>query len=186
MGGGPSVGYSSGMDNFFRGVGNVFGGIGDRVKVKDGTFEGFEGEVSAIDPQRDNEVIVRFKITEHSQVSVKRVTFIGNDSIPEEELRSVMFTGQGGILSFGSGGPFRQDAFERDVAQDAINTLVLTVAAPERAPGSARRSGPRSPDATTCSTPSAASNAAVGGSPAKSISTCLRSGGRSAIGRSST
>jgi transcription termination/antitermination protein NusG len=25
--------------------------VSDRVKVKDGTFEGFEGEVSAIDPQ---------------------------------------------------------------------------------------------------------------------------------------
>src|SRR5690606_17410734 len=33
-----------------------------------------------------------------------------------DELRKVMFTGNPGILSFGSGGPFRQDAFERDIA----------------------------------------------------------------------
>ncbi len=71
--------------------------------------------------QRRNEVIVRFKITEHTAVSVKRITFIGNDNIPEEELREVMFTGQSSILNFGSGGPFRQDAFERDIA--VVNAL---------------------------------------------------------------
>jgi outer membrane protein insertion porin family len=72
-------------------------------------------------PEKNNEVSVKFKITEHSQVSVKRVTFIGNDSISEEELRAVMFTGANSILNFGSGGPFRQDAFERDIA--IINAL---------------------------------------------------------------
>ena len=29
-------------------------------------------------PQRDNEVIVKFKITEHEPVTVRRITFIGN------------------------------------------------------------------------------------------------------------
>jgi len=67
-------------------------------------------------PERNNEVTVRFTVTEHNQVSVRRVTFIGNDSISSEELRSVMFTGASSFLSFGSGGPFRQDAFERDMA----------------------------------------------------------------------
>lgn len=66
--------------------------------------------------ESNNEVTVRFRITEHTQVSVKRVTFIGNEHVPTEELRAVMFTGQTGLLSFGSGGPFRQDAFERDIA----------------------------------------------------------------------
>ncbi len=66
-------------------------------------------------PQRDGEVIVRFSIKEHEQVSVRRVTFIGNHSIPEEQLREVLITGNGGFFSFGSGGPFRQDAFDRDV-----------------------------------------------------------------------
>jgi outer membrane protein insertion porin family len=66
--------------------------------------------------ERNNEVTVRFNIQEHSQVSVKRVTFIGNEEISTEELRAVMFTGNPGIMAFGSGGPFRQDAFERDIA----------------------------------------------------------------------
>ncbi len=66
-------------------------------------------------PQRENEVIVKFKIVEHHPVTVRRVTFIGNEHISDSELRDSMQTGNGGLLSFGSGGPFRQDVFERDV-----------------------------------------------------------------------
>lgn len=67
-------------------------------------------------PEKNNEVTVHFKIIEHSQVTVRRVTFIGNNHVTDEELRSVMFTGASSFFSFGSGGPFRQDAFERDIA----------------------------------------------------------------------
>ena len=67
-------------------------------------------------PQKNNEVEVKFKIHEQGQVSVKRVTFIGNESIATDELRSLMFIGNPGLLAFGSGGPFRADAFERDIA----------------------------------------------------------------------
>ncbi len=66
-------------------------------------------------PQRDNQVLVKFKIKEHERVTVRRVTFIGNTSIPDSELREVMITGQGSFFDFGTGGAFRQDAFERDV-----------------------------------------------------------------------
>ncbi len=76
---------------------------------------------SAIKTEKSNEVTVEFKITEHSQVSVRRISFIGNNHVPDDELRAVMFTGQSSILNFGSGGPFRQDAFERDIA--VINAL---------------------------------------------------------------
>ncbi len=76
---------------------------------------------SVVTSEKNNQVSVKFKITEHSQVSVRRITFIGNENIPEDELRGVMFTGQSNILNFGSGGPFRQDAFERDIA--IINAL---------------------------------------------------------------
>jgi len=65
---------------------------------------------------RNNEVTVKFIIQEHSQVSVRRITFIGNEQVSTEELRKVMFTGNPGFFAFGSGGPFRQDAFERDIA----------------------------------------------------------------------
>lgn len=67
-------------------------------------------------PQKNNEVEIKFKITEHGQVSVRRITFIGNQHVPSEELRSLMLTGNAGFFAFGSGGPFRQDAFERDIA----------------------------------------------------------------------
>jgi outer membrane protein insertion porin family len=67
-------------------------------------------------PQKNNEVRVRFTITEHNQVTVRRITFIGNQTVSSDELRAVMFTGASSLLSFGSGGPFRQDAFERDIA----------------------------------------------------------------------
>ncbi len=71
---------------------------------------------SEVLPLKNNEVKVRFKVTEHSRVSVRRVTFIGNTSVSDDELRAVMFTGNPGFFAFGSGGPFRQDAFERDMA----------------------------------------------------------------------
>ncbi len=64
---------------------------------------------------RENEVIVKFKIKEHEPVTVRRVTFIGNDHLTDEELRDQMQTGNGGFLAFGSGGSYRQDVFERDV-----------------------------------------------------------------------
>lgn len=66
-------------------------------------------------PQKDNEVVLRFTIKEHEAVTVRRITFIGNNSIPDAELREVMLTGQESLFNFGTGGPFRQDAFERDV-----------------------------------------------------------------------
>ncbi|MBM4375117.1 MAG: outer membrane protein assembly factor BamA [Deltaproteobacteria bacterium] len=66
-------------------------------------------------PLRDNQVNVVFKVNEHEKVTVRRMTFLGNHGIPDEELREVTQTGRIGLLSFGSGGPFRQDMFERDV-----------------------------------------------------------------------
>jgi outer membrane protein insertion porin family len=87
-------------------------------KIKDAYAEKgyFLADVeSAIEPQRDNEVIVRFKIAEHQPVTVRRITFVGNYNVPDTELRAIMQTGQGGFFSFGSGGPYRQDIFERDV-----------------------------------------------------------------------
>ena len=65
--------------------------------------------------QKENQVNVVFTVREHEKVSVRRVTIVGNDSIPESELLELMATGNPGLLSFGSGGPFRQDMFERDV-----------------------------------------------------------------------
>jgi outer membrane protein insertion porin family len=87
-------------------------------KIKDAYAEkGFflADVTSEVAPQRENEVIVKFKIVEHKPVTVRRITFIGNEHVPEGDLRDQMQTGNGGFFSFGSGGPYRQDVFERDV-----------------------------------------------------------------------
>ncbi|HEY4012114.1 MAG TPA: outer membrane protein assembly factor BamA [Polyangiaceae bacterium] len=87
-------------------------------KIKDAYAEKgyFLADVtSEVVPQRENEVIIKFKIAEHKPVTVRRITFIGNDHVAEGELRDQMQTGNGGFFAFGSGGPYRQDVFERDV-----------------------------------------------------------------------
>ncbi len=87
-------------------------------KIKDAYAEKgyFLADVEAKqENQRDNEVIIKFKITEHQPVTVRRITFIGNYSVPDNELRDGMQTGQSSFFSFGSGGPYKQDIFERDV-----------------------------------------------------------------------
>lgn len=82
----------------------------------------FLAEVSyEVKPERENQVTLKFTIKEHAPVTVRRITFIGNHNIPDEELREVMLTGNGGFFAFGTGGPFRQDMFERDVL--VINAL---------------------------------------------------------------
>ncbi|HEY1956256.1 MAG TPA: outer membrane protein assembly factor BamA [Polyangiaceae bacterium] len=70
---------------------------------------------STNEPQKDNEVIVRFKIVEHKEVTVRRVTFIGNEHVSDSDLRDVMQTGQGSFFDFGSGGSYKQDVLERDI-----------------------------------------------------------------------
>lgn len=66
-------------------------------------------------PKKDNQVVVEFTVEENEKVTVRRVTFIGNDTLDDQELRDLMLTGKLSMFSFGSGGPFRQDAFERDI-----------------------------------------------------------------------
>jgi outer membrane protein insertion porin family len=87
-------------------------------KIKDAYAEkGFflaDVEYSVL-PQRENEVTIKFKITEHKPVTVRRITFIGNEHVSDGDIRDTMQTGNGGFFSFGSGGPYRQDVFERDV-----------------------------------------------------------------------
>jgi outer membrane protein insertion porin family len=94
------------------------GGARSVQKIKDAYAEKgyFLADVDyEVQPQRENEVIVKFKIVEHQPVTVRRVTFIGNEHVSDSELRDTMQTGNGGFFSFGSGGPYRQDVFERDV-----------------------------------------------------------------------
>jgi len=87
-------------------------------KIKDAYAEKgfFLADVTySIDRGRDNEVAIKFKIVEHQPVTVRRVTFVGNEHVPDGDLREQMQTGNGGFFSFGSGGAYKQDVFERDV-----------------------------------------------------------------------
>ncbi len=87
-------------------------------KIKDAYSEKgyFLADVDfTVTPSRDNEVSIKFKIVEHEPVTVRRITFVGNDHVADAELRDTMQTGNGGFFSFGSGGPYKQDVFERDV-----------------------------------------------------------------------
>ncbi len=93
-------------------------------KIKDAYAEKgyFLADVDKVlDQQRENEVIVRFKIVEHKEVTVRRVTFIGNEHLSDSDLREVMQTGNGSFFDFGSGGSYKQDVLERDIL--LINAL---------------------------------------------------------------
>jgi outer membrane protein insertion porin family len=70
---------------------------------------------SEIVPQKDNEATVKFVIVEGTEVTIKAITFVGNYHIPDDELRAVMLSAQGGFLGLGSGATYRKDVFERDV-----------------------------------------------------------------------
>jgi outer membrane protein insertion porin family len=63
------------------------------------------------------EVDIVFVIREHSKVMVKQINFLGVTKVPQDELRAVMATREGGHLSFFSGeGTYREEIFQRDLA----------------------------------------------------------------------
>ncbi len=68
-------------------------------------------------PVNESEVDVWIVVDERTKVQIRRVSFIGNRSVSEEELRSVMSTQEGGFFSFMTdSGTFQEEAFERDLA----------------------------------------------------------------------
>ncbi|MGC4114203.1 MAG: outer membrane protein assembly factor BamA [Myxococcales bacterium] len=70
-----------------------------------------------VDKLDNNEVAVFFDVNEHAKVEVKRITFVGNMKVKDEDLRGVMETSEGGFLSFfTSSGTFREEVFKRDLA----------------------------------------------------------------------
>lgn len=63
------------------------------------------------------EVDVVFVIREHSKVMVKSINFLGASKVPAEDLKAVMFTREGGYLSFFTGeGTYREEIFQRDLS----------------------------------------------------------------------
>lgn len=62
------------------------------------------------------EVDVWFLVKERSKVEIRDVSFIGNKSIPDGDLRNIIGTKKGGALAFLSdGGIYQEELFERDL-----------------------------------------------------------------------
>ncbi|MEM7435579.1 MAG: outer membrane protein assembly factor BamA [Myxococcota bacterium] len=67
-------------------------------------------------PGDNNQVDVIFKIDEGGEVEVRRVSFVGNEQLPAEELLEIMQTNETGMFSFLSDrNKFNQEAFDEDV-----------------------------------------------------------------------
>ncbi len=65
---------------------------------------------------RPDLAVVIFEIREYSKVEVKRVTFLGNEEISSDELRNVIATRAGNVLSFMTQmGSFQEEEFEIDL-----------------------------------------------------------------------
>jgi outer membrane protein insertion porin family len=61
-------------------------------------------------------VDVWFRVRENAKVEVRRVNFVGNHAISDAELRDVITTREGSLLSFlTSAGTYREDVFQRDL-----------------------------------------------------------------------
>ncbi|HEY4241614.1 MAG TPA: outer membrane protein assembly factor BamA [Kofleriaceae bacterium] len=69
-----------------------------------------------IKPVNEAEVDVWFKIDEKAKVKIREVQFIGNATIPDDELRAAIATRRADALSFlNDSGVYSQEAFERDL-----------------------------------------------------------------------
>ena len=65
-----------------------------------------------------NQIDVFFKIDEGAEVDVRRVSFVGNDQLPSEELLKIMQTDETGMFSFLSDrNKFNQEAFNEDLTR---------------------------------------------------------------------
>ena len=61
-------------------------------------------------------VHLKFEIKENDQITVKRITFLGNQHLTREELISVMQTKESGFFSFlSSAGSYKKEDFEQDI-----------------------------------------------------------------------
>jgi outer membrane protein insertion porin family len=63
-----------------------------------------------------SEVDVWFRVHENAKVEVRRVNFVGNHAVTDLELRDVISTREGSLLSIvTSAGTYREDVFQRDL-----------------------------------------------------------------------
>ncbi len=65
---------------------------------------------------REDLAVVTFIIDEFAKIEVKRVTFLGNENVPDEDLKNIMATREGDWGSFlTSFGSFKERAFQEDL-----------------------------------------------------------------------
>ncbi|MBW2701099.1 MAG: outer membrane protein assembly factor BamA [Deltaproteobacteria bacterium] len=66
-------------------------------------------------PMPNNTVALTFVVLERSKIEVRSISFIGNDKVPDEELKGIMETREGGFFSFLTGaGTYKEEALKRD------------------------------------------------------------------------
>ena len=69
-----------------------------------------------VDDDTPGAAIVTFEIREYAKVEVKKITFLGNEAIPDSELKNIMATREGDwsavLTSFGT---FQEEQFEADL-----------------------------------------------------------------------
>jgi outer membrane protein insertion porin family len=64
----------------------------------------------------ENQVDVFFDVVEHAKVEVRRIAFLGNRALSEEELKGSIGTQEASLLSFlTSGGTYKDEVFQRDL-----------------------------------------------------------------------
>jgi outer membrane protein insertion porin family len=69
-----------------------------------------------IEPLPNNRVRVIIRVTEYRKVYIKRIDFIGNTAFTDEQLRGVIQTQAGHVMSFmGQSGVFRETMFAQDL-----------------------------------------------------------------------
>ncbi len=79
---------------------------------------------SRIEDRPDNQVVVVFVVNERAKVQVRRIHFVGNDSVSKEEILPYMQTQEGSFLAFlSSAGTYKEEAFQRDL--QAIQAVYL-------------------------------------------------------------
>ena len=69
-------------------------------------------------PGDSNQIDVIFKINEGAEVEVRRISFVGNKDLPDEELLKIMQTNETGMFSFLSDrNKFSRSAFDEDLTR---------------------------------------------------------------------
>jgi outer membrane protein insertion porin family len=77
-----------------------------------------------LEERPDNQVIVVFVVDERAKVQVRRISFLGNDNVPKDEILPYLQTQEGSYLAFlSSAGTYKEDAFQRDL--QAIQAVYL-------------------------------------------------------------